>query len=398
MALVDAKQQQETWNCHCCTAKNTIDRDKCRVCGRLESYALQGYGLPLHGKNATLFRSSQILTVLEDIHEVDSEGWSSLHTSCADGNYIIVKQLLAYKAKVEALTKQNQTPLHLAVYSGNINCVKELIKYNANVNVITKTELTTPLHIACQYQYAEIVVLLIENGANVNSLNILKRTPLHLTAETGRIDIGYYLLQNNANKDILDIHSWNALQIAELYNHRNFQELLIRENMIENQVIIKELPTQIWHSNLWHDLLNIHEKKNIFLINNNKKEIENKELIEKLKKINQDKIMNERKEERKKEIELYNYNKNNIKNISIEYTKKLDIIKKNEILLNIKRNNEEEEIKLKQINDKKLLLQYGKHNNNNSNNTTIKRLNTNKTIINNKMSSAGKNSLLNLNN
>ena len=34
----------ETWNCHCCSAKNTQDVSKCKVCGRHESYALQEPG------------------------------------------------------------------------------------------------------------------------------------------------------------------------------------------------------------------------------------------------------------------------------------------------------------------------------------------------------------------
>lgn len=253
--------EQEYWSCHCCTAKNTIDRATCRVCGRQESYALQGYGLPLHGKNSTLFRPSQVLTVLENIHEVDSEQWSALHSACASGNFTVVKELLGYKAKVEARTNKGQTPLHLAVYSGSQDCVRELLKYNAEVNVATSHEKATPLHIACQRQGAQIAVMLVQHGADVNARNIIQRTPLHLTAETGRVDIGNLLLTSGADKDALDMHGWSARQIAELFNQRDFQELIIRESMVEKQVIIKELPTAEWHSGLWFEVSRMHNAR-----------------------------------------------------------------------------------------------------------------------------------------
>ena len=104
------------------------------VCGRPESYAMQGYPMPFHGENAALYRPSQIVTgysllllelllqllllllllllpllllfnmselihitifiVMEDIHQLDGELWSALHNACATGNAAIVKELL----------------------------------------------------------------------------------------------------------------------------------------------------------------------------------------------------------------------------------------------------------------------------------------------------------------
>ena len=315
----------ETWSCHCCTAKNTADLSKCRVCGRSESYALQGYDLPFHGKNATLYRPSQVLTVLEDIHQVDGEEWSSLHSACAHGNIEIVKQLLSYKAKIEAVTNKGQTPLHLAVYSGSIACVKELLKYNANVNAVTFHERCTPLHIACQRQAAPIVVLLVDNGAAVEPLNILRRTPLHFAAEVGRVDIGKYLMMNGADRNALDVHGWSARQIAELFNHREFQELMIREGMTEKQVIIKELPTAEWHSTLWFDVTHMHNLRKQELEDQQRQQQEDEQLVLSLQHSRKEKVKAQRRAERQVEIQAYNDMKNQVKEIANSYARKMSV-------------------------------------------------------------------------
>jgi hypothetical protein len=257
------RKTESTWYCHCCTAQNTSDRDKCRVCGRLESYVQQGYPLPYHGKNAKIFRPSHVLTVLESVHEVDSEKMTSLHSACANGNAAIVKELLRFKSKTDVLTKKGHTPLHLAVYSGSFECVAELVKYKADVNVLTKSERNSPLHIACEKGFGKISEFLIKSGADVHSLNVLQRTPLHQAAMLGRTDIGQLLLRSGANALALDAHAWEPRQIAELSNNRLFQELMIREGMGEKQSVIKELPPAKWHGKLWDGLTRMQDKKTI---------------------------------------------------------------------------------------------------------------------------------------
>lgn len=320
-----AKFPLSDWNCHCCTAKNSGDAVKCRVCGRPESYALQGYGLPFHGKNSTLFRPTQILTVMEDIHEVDSELWSALHSACASGNFPVVKDLLALKAKFEITTNKGQTPLHLAVYSGSLECVKELLKYGANPNVSTIHEKCTPLHIACQKGFAQIAISLVDHGARVDVLNVLSRTPLHMAAEAGRVDIGKYLLTHGADRDALDVHGWSSRQIAELFQHRDFQELMIREGMVEKQIIIKELPEAEWHSDLWFDVTRMHAARKEELRLKNETQQDNHALLMSLQKAKKDEIIAQRRAERQLEIQEYNAQKNHAKEMALQYTEKLSV-------------------------------------------------------------------------
>ena len=68
------------------------------------------------------------------------------------------------------------------------------------------------------------------------------RTPLHCAAQCGRCDIGQLLLRAGAKYNALDAHAWEPRQIAELYQHRLFAELMVRDGMGEKQAVITDLP------------------------------------------------------------------------------------------------------------------------------------------------------------
>ncbi|RYH31864.1 ankyrin repeat domain-containing protein [archaeon] len=167
LAAKDSSKERtgEIWYCHCCSAKNIPSSKKCRVCGRPDTYGLSGYPLPFHGNYAISYRPAQLIDVLDDIHETDSENWTALHVACANSNTPLVKELLKYKSQIEALTNKGQTALHLATHCGSIECVTDLLKHGAKVNVATYTELETPLHMACSKGFARIAQLLMQAGA-----------------------------------------------------------------------------------------------------------------------------------------------------------------------------------------------------------------------------------------
>ena len=78
-ALKPNKEDDENrWYCHCCLQSNTNLVDICKTCGRHESYAQEGYQLPLHGQGGRIFRPSQIIHVLADVNETDEVMWLSL--------------------------------------------------------------------------------------------------------------------------------------------------------------------------------------------------------------------------------------------------------------------------------------------------------------------------------
>ena len=72
-----------------------------------------------------------------------------------------------------------QTPLILAIGDNNLELVNLLLEYGADVNTVWHGEQSwSPLHIACQTSNPEIIVKLIEHGASVNAM-LKNCTPLY---------------------------------------------------------------------------------------------------------------------------------------------------------------------------------------------------------------------------
>ena len=217
--------------------------------------------MPMHGKGNQVYRPSQVSNVLDNVYEADANGWTPLHTCCCNGNAPLVKELLKMDADVNGLTENGQTALHLAVYAGSIESVEALLNSGAQIDAATSFEKNQPIHIATERGWKKIMILLIERGANPNALNRIERTALHLAAEVGRVDMASILIRAGAKQDLLDIHGWNARQVAELNSHREVEELLVRSTMKEKQVILKEMPHAPWHSDLWTSLIETQKGK-----------------------------------------------------------------------------------------------------------------------------------------
>lgn len=71
--------------------------------------------------------------------------------------------------------------LHLVSLHGYLHLVECLIQLGADVNVQEQCSGRTALHLAVDLQNPSLVNLLIEKGANVNSLTYGGFTPYHLT-------------------------------------------------------------------------------------------------------------------------------------------------------------------------------------------------------------------------
>lgn len=284
-----------TWYCHCCSAKNETG-NKCRVCGRLDSWVEPGELIPilyhlvvvhanitgleysLMGDGCGIYRSSQIEALKIDIHEADENGWTPLHYAAFEGDASILRVLVNSDPIVDACTSHGQTPLHFAVMSGSLECVSLLIKHKANVNSKTTFEEMTPLHMACERGFKAVASFLLDKGANVHALNAIERTPLHSAASSGRPDIGHLLIRHGAKVEAMDIHGWTCRQVAELEKHYEFAEMIVRNNMTEKQAVLKQLPPAEYSGQLWSDLVTEHQEQ--------KKELKNE--MEQQKRVERD--------------------------------------------------------------------------------------------------------------
>ena len=85
-----------------------------------------------------------------------------------------------------------------------------------------------PIHIAALNNHPPVIDLLVERGANVDSMCDNKCTPMHLAAKKGHSKVIYALFHHGASLYKVDDRSWNALHYATFYEHKEVAHMLCR--------------------------------------------------------------------------------------------------------------------------------------------------------------------------
>ncbi|KAF6812509.1 ankyrin repeat protein [Colletotrichum plurivorum] len=107
-----------------------------------------------------------------------------------------------------------QTPLHVAAFDGNLIAAKLLLEWGAKVNPPGSSYQKTPLHDAIESlgdPLETVALLLIQEGADLESRDSWGRTPLNLAAENGRMRSLRALITAQANLYTTDEYSWTVL-------------------------------------------------------------------------------------------------------------------------------------------------------------------------------------------
>lgn len=108
------------------------------------------------------------------------------------------------------------TPLHCAVisvYPKRKQVVETLIRKGALLNEKNK-DFITPLHLAADHSYFEIMDLLLKNGADINALDGLGQTALHRCARDDNDQACRLLLSYNIDSSIISLQGYTASQLA----------------------------------------------------------------------------------------------------------------------------------------------------------------------------------------
>jgi len=159
-------------------------------------------GLPLRIAAGNMAGKEVIRTLIENGAEVDARSKSqscptALHAATLSGNVDAMEVLLETGADMEAKTDRtfgNATTLHLAVEYSQLAAVNLLLEKGADVNALL-TDGSTVLHSATSVQAPklEIVQLLVQYGANLETRDKDTLLPIHLAAYAGCADIVRFL-------------------------------------------------------------------------------------------------------------------------------------------------------------------------------------------------------------
>lgn len=157
------------------------------------------------------------------INTCDAQGYTGLHVAAAHGQtgaVQIVAQLLLAGAAVDAAMSANEaTPLHLAAGSGHNDILQLLIDAGADIDSRDSC-LRTPLHLAAAARRTSTVQLLLSRGASVNAVRRGNWAALHLAACTGSADIVQQLLAAGVDVNVGRQGFESALAFAADYAAR----------------------------------------------------------------------------------------------------------------------------------------------------------------------------------
>jgi DNA-directed RNA polymerase subunit M/transcription elongation factor TFIIS len=118
-------------------------------------------------------------------------------------------------------------PIHLAT---SADAIQLLLDHGANINSIDKNG-HTPLHYSVIQNNMDLIKLFIDKGANINDAsNQMKKTALHYAAEKDRIHTVNYLLDRGADPLQKDIYGFTPITISEMYKHHSIANT-IRHHM-----------------------------------------------------------------------------------------------------------------------------------------------------------------------
>ena len=174
-------------------------------------------------------------------------GWTALHYAASSGNTEIIHILLKAGANINAQNEEGSTPLYSAVWARQIEAVKLLLEYGARLDISSKVGIT-PLHSAVTALSSELTKMLLAAGADIDARSnekpqiahcignvddIASRwTPLHHVAAWGEShEVIQVLLDYGANLNSTDCHDRTALDIAK----KRLGEINLRLNMSDGK-------------------------------------------------------------------------------------------------------------------------------------------------------------------
>jgi hypothetical protein len=139
----------------------------------------------------------------------------------------LAKWLITTHAEdVNAKCDYGQTLLHVASQEGYVDVVHVLLDYGAHVNSQDRNE-WMPLHFASDRGNLKIVQLLLEHEATLNARTNAGSSPVQVASQTGRLEVVRLLCDHGADVHIRGYMDCTPFQVATKRGHHDVAQLLL---------------------------------------------------------------------------------------------------------------------------------------------------------------------------
>ena len=207
------------------------------------------YALVHAAMNGRLERVKSLVEKGADVNAAGSFGRTPLMVAASHGHMPVAKFLLEKGADVNAKTKgggsalkealrnadgvgdqvsvakllkdhgAKPTILETAAFIGDMEAVKRFLEADVDLNVKGTRQEPSPLMAAALGGQCEVVKLLLERGANIETKDEYGNTPLIKAAATGQVDVIKLLLAQGANVNARNVHRKTTIEKAAWWGH-----------------------------------------------------------------------------------------------------------------------------------------------------------------------------------
>ena len=159
----------------------------------------------------------------------------TLFEACVVGSLERARSLLAANpGQVNAFSPDGFQPLGLAAFFKQAQMVQLLLENGAEVNTpSSNAQKVPPLNSACASGSLEIVRMLLAHGADPNLRQAGGFVPLHSAAQNGQVELIALLLEHGAEINLRAANGQNALSFALEANRAPAVELLRQHGGVE---------------------------------------------------------------------------------------------------------------------------------------------------------------------
>ena len=162
-----------------------------------------------------------------DIETKNDKGRSPLHLASLLGALTTVKMLVEAGADVRATDAERRTCLIHAAYFGHTDAVRYLVSLPEVDLNHQDTKNYTPLHYAVQEKHADVVQVLIDAGADIETKNVDGRSPLHVASISGELTTVTKLVKAGADVRATEDDRATCLLLAAYDGHTDIVRYLV---------------------------------------------------------------------------------------------------------------------------------------------------------------------------
>ncbi|MCP4969511.1 MAG: ankyrin repeat domain-containing protein [Arcobacter sp.] len=150
-----------------------------------------------------------------NVNYQNSTGWSIFFESIINGNLEILKRVLKFDIDVNQRDNNGRNAIFWAMFCENIDVLELLLSYKIKINLlIHKSEKLKALHYAVFKGRIDFVKVLLKYGSFIDEVDHFKATSLFYAVMYKKIDIVLYLLEKGANKYHKDIFGNSAYSLS----------------------------------------------------------------------------------------------------------------------------------------------------------------------------------------